>query len=258
VQGVLSHVVDKEFWTEEALRREVARMRRHVVVAGYSRLGHYAVKKLEEFNVPYVVVVKPTEDVPALRRERVPAFASDVSSFHRVFHEVGIERAGTMLATFDDDSENLVAILNAKRLNPKLRVISAVHDHELEESSRMAGADVTLPTANILGDLLGLSAISTEVAGVLLSSRVPAKYIAEFELPPGARIPFSELNAIAPVLLVLQGGEILANPPDAFEVLGGSTIFVLATPEVIAQVREKLRGSRVIESAASSALTDDA
>jgi voltage-gated potassium channel len=241
VQGVVSQAADRELWTEETLRREVARMKDHVIVMGYSHLGRYAHEKLNELGVPHVVVTRHAESIPQLRREKVPAFAARVAEFHKILEEVGLRRASTVICAFDEDPDNLIATLYANKVNPDLRIVTTVHDRSLEASARLAGADVVIPTSNLLGELLGLAAVSEEVAGVLFSDRVPAKYIAEFLLPPRGAFTFGELNAIAPVLLVLQDGRTLANPSNDFVVKGGSTIFVLANPDDIERVRHRLR-----------------
>jgi voltage-gated potassium channel len=247
VQGVVSQVVNKGLWTEEVLRAEVARMRGQTIVMGYSYLGKYVAEKLDELRIPYVVVVQDRDDLARLRAEGVPAFGGPVTEFHRILEEVGVRRAATMICTFERDPDNLIAILYANKVKPELRIITTVHDRDLEASARMAGADLVLPTANILGDLLGLSAVSKEVAGVLLSAKIPGRYLAEFQIPGGRAFLFHQLNALAPVLLVLQDGQTISNPRDDFPVKTGSIILVLADPGAIIRIRHLLRGESAEE-----------
>ncbi len=240
VQTVMSQMVNRELWTEEVLRREVEKMKDHVIVMGYSYLGQYVGQKLQDMDVPYVVIVRHDQDLARLRNQGVPAFASTVAEFHKALEEVGVRRASTMICTFGEDPDNLIAILYANKVHPELRIITVVHDSDLVPSAKMAGADVVVPTANILGDLLGLSAVSREVAGVILSSKVPGRYLAEFEVPKGHDITFARLNALAPVLLVMQEGKMLSNPHDDFVIRAGSTAFVLTSAEAIHRVRHAL------------------
>jgi hypothetical protein len=83
---------------------------------------------------------------------------------------------------------------------------------------------------------------------VIFSDKVPAKYIAEFRLPPRVSVSFAQLNRVAPVLLVLQDGKTLANPPDDFLIKGGGTVFVLANADDIEKVRHRLRGATELQS----------
>jgi voltage-gated potassium channel len=245
---VASQAAKQDVWTEETLRREVGRMKDHVILMGYSHLGRYAHEKLDELGVPHVVVVRHADDLRKLREQKVPAFAAPVTEFHRILEDVGLRRASTVICTFDEDPDNLIAILYANKVKPALHIVTTVHDRALEASARLAGADVVLPTSNLLGDLLGLSAVSEEVAGVIFSDKVPAKYIAEFRLPPRVSVSFAQLNRVAPVLLVLQDGKTLANPPDDFLIKGGGTVFVLANADDIEKVRHRLRGATELES----------
>lgn len=251
VQGVVSQVVNKELWTEEVLRQEVARMKGHSIIMGYSYLGKYVAEKLDELRIPYVVVVQDRDDLARLRAEGVPAFGGPVTEFHKLLEQVGVRRASTVICTFEKDPDNLIAILYANKVKPELRIITTVHDRDLEASARMAGADLVLPTANILGDLLGLSAVSKEVAGVLLSARIPGRYLAEFAIPSGRSFSFAELNAVAPVLLVLQDGKTISNPRDDFLVKADSIILLLADPQAIVRIRTLLRGGRPEETESS-------
>ncbi|HZY71041.1 MAG TPA: NAD(P)-binding protein [Thermoplasmata archaeon] len=237
VQGVVSRLVNKEVWTEEVLRHEVDRMSGHTIVMGYSHLGRYVAEKLDELRISYVVIVHQPEAVTALRAEGVPAFGAPATGFHRVLEQVGVRRAASLICTFDQDQDNLIAILYANKVRPELRIITTVHDRDLVESARLAGADVIVPTANILGGLLGIAAVSSEVAGVLLSARIPGRYLAEFEVPAGRRLTFSQVNAIAPILLVMENGQVLTNPPDHHEIPPGSTVLVLASPDSIRALR---------------------
>jgi voltage-gated potassium channel len=245
VQTVMSQAANKELWTEEVLRREVSRMEGHVIVMGYAHLGRYVAQKLVDMDVPFVVIVRHDQDVVRLRNEGVPAFTAPVTEFHKALEEVGVRRASTMICTFAEDPDNLMAILYANKVHPQLRIISIVHDRELVPSAKMAGADVVIPMANIMGDLLGVSAVSREVAGVILSAKVPGHYLAEFEIPPGREITFAKLNGIAPVLLVLQGGKQLSNPPDDFLIHAGSTAFLLTSPASLLRIRRELGANPV-------------
>jgi Trk K+ transport system NAD-binding subunit len=242
VQGVLSQMVDKSLWTEEVLRNEVGKMSGHTIIMGYSYLGKYVAEQLDELNLPYVVIIRHAEHVPGLRREGVPAFSAPVTEFHRTLELVGVRRAGSMICTFEEDPDNLIAILYANKVRPELRIITTVHDRELIGSAQMAGADVVVPTANVLGGLLAVATVSKEVSGVLLSSKIPGRYLAEFTVPAGRKFTFGQLNAIAPILLVFEQGQVRTNPPDDFVVSPGSTILVLASPDTIAKLRSHLGG----------------
>jgi voltage-gated potassium channel len=242
VQGVISQMVDKSLWTEEVLRNEVDKMSGHTLVMGYSYLGRYVAEQLDELGLPYVVIIRHAEHVPALRRDGVPAFSAPVTEFHRVLELVGVRRAGSMICTFEEDPDNLIAILYANKVRPELRIITTVHDRELIGSAQMAGADVVVPTANILGGLLAVATVSKEVAGVLLSSKIPGRYLAEFTVPAHRTFTFGQLNSIAPILLVFEQGQVRTNPPDDYKITAGSTILVLCSPGTIAKLREHLGG----------------
>lgn len=108
------------------------RPRRHVVVCGLGRVGTTVATQLKARGVP-VVAIERTEDTPgvlAARRLRIPvviAPASDAAAQA----VAGIARAVAVVAVTDDEAVNLEIALVAKDVNPRVRVVARLFDHEL-------------------------------------------------------------------------------------------------------------------------------
>ncbi|MBP2415609.1 NAD-binding protein [Microlunatus capsulatus] len=108
------------------------RPRRHVVVCGLGRVGTAVAAQLKARGVP-VVAVERSEDVPGVleaRRLRIPVVigpASDAAAQA----VAGIARAVAVVAVTDDEAVNLEIALVARDVNPRVRVVTRMFDHEL-------------------------------------------------------------------------------------------------------------------------------
>ncbi|WP_375425243.1 potassium channel family protein [uncultured Friedmanniella sp.] len=106
--------------------------RRHVVVCGLGRVGSAVAARLKARGVP-VVAIERSEDAPGVlqaRQLRIPVVIAPATDAGAQA-VAGIERAVAVLAVTDDEAANLEIALLAKGVNPRVRVVARVFDHEL-------------------------------------------------------------------------------------------------------------------------------
>lgn len=220
----------------------VSRMENHVIVMGYKFLGIYVVEKLKEMGVEFVVLVRDESQLPFLYKEGIPAMGSPVARSFSALREAGILRASSIICTFDDDGDNMLTILNAKKINPKIRAITIVNDRDLGEAADASGADVVLAPYELVGQTLAMSTVSGSVAGVFIKGDLKSKQISEFVLPRGRpmTLRFSDFNRIAPVVMVLRDGQLFTNPDDDFPMAEGDSLYVLTDHDSVVAFQHAL------------------
>ena len=149
--------------------------------------------------------------------------------------EAGVHRASTLICALDDDGDNLLVAMSARKQNNGVRILTVVGDRDLAESARASSdIDVVIPTFDIVASILAFSAIAPEVAGIFITppsspdiGRI-SQYVAEFVVgPTAATTTFKALNEVAPVLLVMRARRIIPNPEDAFVVESGDSLLVM-------------------------------
>ena len=115
-------------------------LRDHVIIAGYGFAGRQLARSLRSCEVPYVVVDLNVENVRLATREGVSAFFGDVTS-PEVLDHLGIGRARELVMTVNDPDAARRAVLLARSLSPKARIIARAA--YLEDKPRLleAGAD---------------------------------------------------------------------------------------------------------------------
>ncbi len=104
----------------------------HVIVCGLGKLGYRVARQLMDFGEE-VVGVEHNAGRPfvnLLQQMSVPVIIAD-ARLREVLVEAGVERAAAVIACTQDDLANLDIVLDARELNPKVKVVMRMFDAEL-------------------------------------------------------------------------------------------------------------------------------
>jgi Trk K+ transport system NAD-binding subunit len=107
-------------------------LKNHVVLCGAGRIGYRVLDRLHKLGLD-VVVVERNEAAPfvqAIRNEGVPLLIDDVRTANAL-DATNIKAARAIVCATDDDLANLNIALDARRLNPKIRVVMRLFDDDL-------------------------------------------------------------------------------------------------------------------------------
>jgi voltage-gated potassium channel len=239
VQGTFAVALKSELRTEILTMRRARRMKNHVIVAGYKFLGKYVVDDLKSLGLEFVVIAKDNDQMELLRKEGTTAMVGQPTHIYEALQKAGVERASHLISTYDDDGDNMLAVLSAKKLNKNIRAISIINDKELVESAKAAGSDMVAPMYDIIGRMLASSTVSNEVAGIVLSERLKSKYVVGFEITAQG-IKYGDIGRGEPILLVYRNGEIIHDMTADFELQKGDFLYILADNQSAASFRKKL------------------
>jgi Trk K+ transport system NAD-binding subunit len=207
----------------------------HAVVCGLGRVGFRIVQRLVAAGVPCIAVER-SEDNPfldATRRMGVPVLVDDASR-RETLAPLRLAHARVVLAVTDDDLANLETALNARTLNPSLRVVMRLFSHDLAERSERTFSIAISRSVSALAAPAFVAAIVRRrvVATVPLGSRALA--VADL---PGATLAGRTVGETE-ALLELR---VLARdeawwPPAADRIEPESRLLVLASREGLAAV----------------------
>ncbi len=153
---------------------------------------------------------------------------------------LGAERALALISTFDDDCDNMLAILSAKKINKEIRTITIVNERELVEGARESGADIAVSLHDLIGEMLAISTISREITGVFLTDRLKSRHIAEFEITTSG-IKYGDLKGICPILMISRKDEVIYDMSGDFQLQSGDVVYALIDHESLKTFRERLR-----------------
>lgn len=130
------------------MEREIARMRNHVVICGWGRVGREVARYLAAGGRQVVVVDR---DVGRLEEVPYPTVNGDVTDDETLLR-AGIPRAGTLVAALDTDADNLYVTVASKSLSRDLRVIARARSDSSEPKLVRAGADRVVNPQRLGGD----------------------------------------------------------------------------------------------------------
>ena len=240
LQSLVSTVTKKEFYMGQLDRIKVSTMSNHIIVMGYSFLGKYVAEKLKEMGTEYIVVAKDDEQAEVAQNAGIVAISSPVNLVYEALKKAGIERASALVATYDDDGDNMLIVMVAKQINPKIRVVTIINERELREGAKAAKADVVIAPSDIIGNILATATTSNEIVGAFLPGRFGGKNIAEFTIV-NTGLKSGDVEQIAPLLLIHRGETSIPNKDKDFILEPGDQIYVLADHNAIIKLRKFIR-----------------
>lgn len=143
-------------------------MQDHVVVCGLGHVGIRVVESLKRLGTSVVAIEKNKSESFALGVEELgfPVLYGDARR-DSLLVEAGVRRAKAIVCATDDDLANLEVALDAKKENPKIRVVMRMFDQRIASKMRSAlDLDATFSTSALGGPLVALQAIEPGVRGV--------------------------------------------------------------------------------------------
>jgi voltage-gated potassium channel len=247
LQNTVNTVVNGELTRSATAKRLITRLKDHVIIVGYSHLGRYVSDKLGEMEYDYVVITrdKLVHD-ELLAKERLVVLEHSGRTME-VLEEAGIARASVVIVAHNEDSDNMLFILAARKLRPDIRIVSVIHNDALVEAAKSAGASNVIPSSVTVGHLLALSAVTEDLVGVVFSEKIGTKEIAEFSVfrtSPLIGKGLQTVSQAAAVIGVIRGGEVISNLFAAdFRIREGDTLLVFGDPAKLELLEEEARAT---------------
>jgi Trk K+ transport system NAD-binding subunit len=108
--------------------------RRHIVLVGFGRLGYRTFLLLRAMGEDVVVIERDPqgEFMEELRQEGSPVIVGDARR-EAMLDAANVAQARSIVLATDDDMVNLEAALDARRINPRIRVVLRVFDPNIAD-----------------------------------------------------------------------------------------------------------------------------
>jgi Trk K+ transport system NAD-binding subunit len=195
-----------------------------VVVLGLGRIGQRVTEGLVARGIPCIAVERDeaAAGVHAARRLRVPVVLADVTT-PGVLEGLNIPGARCVMVVTDDDAANLEAALNARAIQPDLRVVLRLFDHDLAQRVESAFSIHVSRSVSSLAAPAFTAAISDRRALATIPVGAQALTIAELAAPVGRTIAELEKAAAGEAKVIALGGRW--SPP-ADEPIGDDEVLV--------------------------------
>ena len=211
-----------------------------VLVIGGGRVGRAAASALKRRGVPVHVVDKNPRRKKVFGDEADRLIIGDAAD-RSVLFEAGLEQAGAVALTTNDDAVNIHLTVYCRRLKPELNIVTRITHQRNIEAIYRAGADSALSYTSlgreyVISRLLGREPVMVGEGADFFLVDVPraltGKSLAESEI--GARVGLI-------VIAIENGGETLTNPLPSVLLPKGGRLLMLGTTEQRETLRRGVR-----------------
>jgi voltage-gated potassium channel len=125
--------------------RKIERLRDHIIICGYGRVGRRVAEEFRAAGVRYVVLDFKEDAVAAARAVNDLLIEGDATEDEDL-QRAGIEHAAGIVVASDDDADNLYISLSARSVRKDIQIVARASDEDAEKKLLLAGADrVVLP-----------------------------------------------------------------------------------------------------------------
>ena len=115
----------------------------HIIICGYGRVGSYIGRAMLFANIPFVAIDYNFRVVEKAKKEGVNIIYGDPTDYDILDYAEG-EAAMAVIVTLPDSYSQESAVINAKKLNPKVVIFTRVHREKDQKRMRDLGAHVVI------------------------------------------------------------------------------------------------------------------
>jgi voltage-gated potassium channel len=161
VEGHLSDIL-----RARQMQKRIQRLKGHIILCGYEGEGHYVLEELVKTRTPHVVVAKNLARLKELFPGEGLWIEGDPSK-ENVLAMANLEQAAGLISALPTDHENLLVVLSARGMAPRIRIITCVYDRENLHKFQRVGANGTVMGTFIGGLRMASEAIRPTVVSFL-------------------------------------------------------------------------------------------
>lgn len=246
------HIIEGEYFKkrrQKIMEKKLSALQNHIIVCGYGRYGKEVCAHFRE--QPYVIIERDPAVLEELQAENpdVPFLAGD-SSQDDLLLRAGITRASSLISVLGDDGENILTVLTARQLNPRLNIISRAQLAKNVVKLKLAGANQVMIPEQIGG--FYMSTLVTEPHAVELFTHIATDKTGEVAFEElsfedlaskfkGVNIRQMDINEITGATIIgyrMASGKYKVNPSREVVLEPGSSLLVIGNSQQLKKFKE--------------------
>jgi voltage-gated potassium channel Kch len=132
-------IVSKERGEKEWMQVTASTYRDHIVLCGLGHLGFRILNQLIAANEPVVALEKDASGrfLADAKATNTPVLVRDMKE-DQALVDAGVQHARAIIIATNDDMANLEVALDARRMNPKIRVLMRMFDQRIADKFKEA------------------------------------------------------------------------------------------------------------------------
>jgi voltage-gated potassium channel len=254
VEGVLGQALRRR-----RMQKDIAKMGRHIVVAGAGGTGKHVIEELMATQTPFVVIDRSEAVLRQVSEDMCGGkmlYVHGDATLDHVLLAAGVQRARGVIAALTHDKDNLYVTLSARSLNAQARIVSKVVEDEAAPKILKAGASSIVNPTMIGARRLAGELIRPEVHEFLdqmLRDKDRNLRLEEVVVGPastfvGKALKDTPIRRETRALVVAVRGadrSFTYNPDPEHVIAEGTTLIVLGETDSIVKLRGLVEGSIV-------------
>lgn len=236
------------------VKKQIVKLRGHVIVCGYGRNGFQACEELADHNIDFVVIEKRDHVVDMIRENPERLFIQGDAASEEVLNLAQISKAQALITALPNDADNIYVVLTAREMSPNIRIISRASEFRSDLKLRRAGADNVIMPDRIGGQRMAKLVAQPDIVefweyvllqrikDVSLEKITCNKMCREFEQKSIRNLGLREKTGANIVGLKTEEGNFIFNPSPDFELSATDQLFVLGSHEQILSLKSILYG----------------
>lgn len=126
------------------MSKEIGKLKQHVIICGFGRLGQDLAVQLKHRSIPFVVVDIDEEKMELVQEMEALAIHGDATS-ESILEQANLKNARAIITALPSDAENVFITLTARNLRPDnengIQIIAKSEQESSCRKLRQAGAD---------------------------------------------------------------------------------------------------------------------
>jgi len=246
----------------QRLNRRIERMRNHIVICGYGRVGQEVALELRERGEEILVIERDSTAAEAARNDGVATLVGDATD-EGLLRQAHAETARVIVAAADSDAENAFIALTARALNPGVMIIARAGTESGERRLIAAGADRVISPAQIAGRRMALQAVQPLVVDFIdsvtrhggLENRMFAELVLADETAhlAGQSVAqvFGSLRTCRLLGVEREGAEFIVAPSGSTVLRAGDRLMLYGDVRELEGLHTAAGGTRLVSDPAS-------
>ncbi|MCC6425217.1 MAG: NAD-binding protein [Phycisphaerales bacterium] len=219
-------------------------MKDHVILVGLGKLGYRTFRILRRLGHSVVIIEGSERNkfLDEVRADGSPLLIGDARR-DELLREAGVERARSIILATSDDLVNLEAALDARRMNPTIRVVLRMFDQQMADKVREGfNIKIAMSQSSISAPAFATAAIEPAIVGsVVVSDELVVMVRWSVDRHPQiAGLTISELLARHGMSVVERtpaGGERKLFPPPDTRIERGDELLLQGAFETLTTLR---------------------
>ena len=245
-------LVEQRLFHWRRVQMDIKRIKQHVVVCGFGRMGETVCAQLQQRRVPLVVIERDGTMSERLDQMGILHLIGDATD-DSVLAAAGVQRAKALATVLPHDADNLFVTLTARHLSSDLTVVARASNEKNEPKMLTAGANRVLNPYRSGGRQMARQLLQpsvTEFFDLITGGVDTGLSLEEVELQPGSTLvgvtlrdaPIrTEMDVIVVGVRRLQEG-LIFNPPSDLAPQVGDVLLALGRRENLRRLEKLATG----------------